>query len=89
MAQPLIELLKKDAFQWTRETQEAFEALKVAMITTPVLAIPDFSKTFLIETDACGERIRVVLMQEGHPIAYINKSLSLKNQFNPFMRKRC
>lgn len=39
-----------------------------------------FSKTFLIETDACGNGTRVVLMHEGHPIAYISKTLSPKIQ---------
>jgi hypothetical protein len=45
----------------------AFETLKKAMINPPVLALPDMSKPFIIETDASRLGIGVVLMQGGHP----------------------
>lgn len=44
------------------------------------MALPDFSKAFHIETDASGSGIGAVLIQEGHPIAYISKSLGPKNR---------
>ncbi|GJR49320.1 integrase [Tanacetum coccineum] len=41
------------------------------MVQVPILQLPDFNKTFIIETDASGVGIRVVLQQKGHPIAFL------------------
>lgn len=45
------------------------------MMTCPVLRLPNFSKTSVIECDASGEGLAEVLMQEGQPIAYLNQGL--------------
>jgi hypothetical protein len=77
ISKPLTNLLRKDSvFVWTNE---AFLALKQALVRAPVLAIPNFSKQFIIETDASRTRIGDVLQQDGHPIAYISKALGPKN----------
>lgn len=64
---PLTNLTKKGEFSWS---DIAFQRLKVVMGTCLVLALPDFSQTFVLECDASGEGIGAVLMQGGHPIAY-------------------
>jgi len=50
------------------------------MVTALILALPNISKTFVVETDTSGLGIGVVLMQEGHPIAYFSKALSSRHQ---------
>ena len=80
IAKPLTQLLKKQAFVWTPEAQQAFEKLKIAMMTTPVLVLPNFDQQFCIETDACATGIGAVLTQGGHPVAFYSKALGVKNQ---------
>lgn len=80
ISKPLTNLLRKDQFGWSEEAQMAFEALKSAMISPPVLALSDFNETFILETNASYRGIGAVLMQKGHPLAFISKSCSLKHQ---------
>ncbi|PRQ41877.1 putative nucleotidyltransferase, Ribonuclease H [Rosa chinensis] len=79
IAKALTNMLKKDNFVWTLEAETAFEELKAALCSTPVLALPDFTKKFDVECDASGLGIGAVLSQEGHPIAYLSKALAPKH----------
>ncbi|KAJ0628009.1 putative nucleotidyltransferase, Ribonuclease H [Helianthus annuus] len=78
IAKPLTNLLKKDAFKWNDESQDAFERLKTALSSAPVLALPDPKKPFVIETDASAGGIGAVLMQDNHPISFLSRALSPK-----------
>jgi uncharacterized UPF0160 family protein len=79
--QPLTKLLKKGAlFVWAQLQKKAFHTLKQDLVTTSVLALPNFTKTFVLEIDASDSGIGVVLMQEGHPLAFLSKSLGLKSR---------
>ena len=71
-----MELLKKDNFQWNPRAKATFLTLKRAMTEALVLAHPDFSKPFVVETDACENVIEAMLMQEGRPLACINQALA-------------
>ena len=49
------------------------------MCNTPIMAVPNFSKTFVWECNALGKVLGVVLMQEGHPLAFTSNHLCDKN----------
>ena len=87
IARPLTDLLKFESFIWTQLQQAAFEALKKAMVSAPVLSLPNFHETFIIEADASGFGLGAVLMQKKNPIAYFSKGLSDKEQLKPIYER--
>ena len=60
---------------WGEKQESAFQQLKEKLTNAPILALPNFSKTFELECDASGVAIGVVLLQGGHPIAYFSEKL--------------
>ena len=87
IAPPLTTLLKKDAFSWNPEATKAFGQLNEAMCQASVLATPDFTKTFIVEHDALGNGIGVVLMQEGRPISFKSRPIKGKYLNKPIYEK--
>ncbi|XP_028215187.1 uncharacterized protein LOC114397318 [Glycine soja] len=78
IAAPLVHITTKAQFLWTDKAQEAFEKLKLAVSTAPVLSLPDFEQPFTVETDASGVGMGVVLSQQGHPLAFFSKPFPKK-----------
>ncbi len=86
---PLFELTKRDVdFVWNLDCQQAFEALKRALIATPMLVCPNFKKPFCLDVDWSPKGIGAILSQkEGkleRVVAYTSKSLTLvQRKFHP------
>ena len=83
VATPLSGLTRKHApnqVVWGESCQEAFQHLKRTLTVAPVLVTPDWSKTFILQTDASAYGLGYVLNQlhsqgEEHPIAFASKKL--------------
>ena len=75
IAKPLFHLTKGNKIAWTEEAEDSFRQLKQALASTPVLALPDFTNSFVVETDASNQGIGAVLVQHGRPIAYYSHGL--------------
>ena len=81
ISRPMHKLTEKNCpFNWTEECENAFQTLKSALISAPILGFPDMAKPFILDTDASGFGIGSVLSQvhEGKEIviAYFSKALS-------------
>ena len=81
IANPLNALLKKDTkFKWTPDCENAFQTLKKALASPPILAFPNFDRPFILATDSSDHSMGYVLSQcdeNGleHPIAYSGRTL--------------
>ena len=73
--------LTQPPFVWASEHQKAFDTLKVALTTAPVLGYPNFNREFILETDASLRELGAVLSQvdetsKVHVIAYASDTAS-------------
>ena len=80
IAQRLTQILKEDFhFRWTSIQHEAFEILRDKICSEPILQYPDFTKQFLLTTDASNYALGGILSQgkisQGLPISYASRTL--------------
>ena len=82
MTSGLSDLLKKgspELLVWSASLRENFEALKSALVSPPILKLPDPQRTFVLRTDASQHSLGVVLIQyHGDmpwPVAYASRKL--------------
>ena len=81
IARPLYRLTRKDTpFQWTADCEDAFQALREALVSAPVLRRPDSALPYILQTDWSPIAVGAVLAQIGedgeeHPVAFASRAL--------------
>ncbi len=84
---------KPDKLGWTEAMENEFEDLKSALSGGTVLRAPDFSQTFVLQTDASGRGIGAVLAQtvdgEDRPVAYFSRKLNKAQSHYTATEKEC
>jgi hypothetical protein len=83
VAGPLTTLPKCKAFRWMDEAEEAFQHLKRALMSAPLLQMPGFDKHFIIECDASGTGLGTILHQGDGAIAYFSRPVAPHHQKLP------
>ena len=76
VANTITSLQKKGMkFEWTSRCEESFQRLKNILTSAPILKVVDTEKEFVVCTDACGQGLGGVLMQDNHVICYESRKL--------------
>lgn len=79
--------------QWTEQTRLAFQNVRDALVTNPVLYSPDFEKIFVLQTDASEVGLGAVLKQEQggelYPVAYLSRKLYPRETRYSVNEKEC
>jgi len=88
IAAPLTALLKKGGFSWTADATTAFQALKTAVTSALVLALPDFTRPFVVKCDALTHGFDAVLLQDKHPIAYFSRPAAPRHRSLPAYERK-
>ena len=98
LASPLTEMLKKgrsvDPEKWTKEEHHSFEVLRKTLCKHPVLLCPDFTKPFVLQTDASGYGLGAVLSQSDaenavKPVVFISRKLLPRELHYATIEKEC
>lgn len=96
LSAPLTDLTKKgqpNKVKWTDVHDRAFQTLKNAMVSSPILILPDLNKPFVLRTDASSRAIGAALFQKVNntlmPVAYASKKLSQPENNYAVVEKEC
>jgi hypothetical protein len=76
VARLLTQLLKKEAFAWSTEVEQAFITLKQALVEGSALQLPNFDDAFIVNCDASGMGFDVVLHQDSGPITFYSRPIT-------------
>ena len=96
-ASPLTDLTRKsnpNQVIWTATCQRAFERLKDSLCSSPVLHSPDFTKEFVLQTDASDRGVGAVLSQldvdgNDHPVLFYSRKLLPREEKYATVEKEC
>lgn len=91
---PITNLLKKSSkFVWSEECEESFKRIKEFLVTAPILTCPDYSKPFVVQTDASGFGLGAVLTQPSPDgdkvVCYLSRSLSKQERRYTTTEREC
>ena len=96
IAAPLSDLTCKDQpnkIVWGEPQERAYAALKKAVISKPILVLPDVNKEFVLRTDASDIGLGATLLQnrDGHifPVAYVSRKLLDREKRYSVMEREC
>ena len=96
IAAPLTDLTKKgksNKVEWGSAQERAFNSLKECLIKAPVLRLPDFSRSFVLQTDASDEGLGAILYQDFEdgrfPVAFASRKLLAREKVYAAIEKEC
>ena len=96
IAVPLTDKTKKkepNRIEWGPNEELAFQTLKSRVISSPILHLPDCTKSFILRTDASNKGMGAVLLQEAEekpfPVAYASKKFATREQAYSTIEREC
>ena len=95
IVEPLTELTKKNSpeqIHWDDKAELAFQRLKQMLVSAPLMQNPDFTRTFILQTNASEGGVGAVLSQreeEDRHIAYFSRKLLPRERTYSTMEKEC
>ena len=93
MAHPLTALTRAGVeWDWSAAQHQAFNRLKLALTTAPILKLPDFNRQFVVTTDASDATVGAILEQDFgnglQPMAYASQKLNdAEMRYNAYERE--